>query len=213
MMGRRGKRINEYINTFNLSPRDGRLIHNFWHNATMICQVSENQGEPFQAGHSVTQGNPLSTKLFNMLIDAVGREWMWELRGESKLEVEEIDNLMATFFAIFYVDNAYLASQDLEFLQRGLDILIDLFACVGLETNIQKTQMTICTPGRICTQLLTVLYWQMWQGVVTAGEWDSRMVKCQQCHGTMQASSLHQHLADQHQIYQQIVVAEGLLVT
>jgi hypothetical protein len=54
---------------------------------------------------------------------------------------------MATFFAIFYVDDAYLVSHNPEFLQRVLDILINLLACVGLEINVQKTQTMICTPG------------------------------------------------------------------
>ena len=43
--------------------------------------------------------------------------------------------MMATFFAIFYVNDAYLASRDAGFLQHALDILIDLFERVGLQTN------------------------------------------------------------------------------
>ncbi len=80
------------------------------------------------------------------------------LRDESKLEEEAIDQLLSTFFAIFYVDDAYLASRDPEFLQRALDNFVKLFACMGLKTNIQKTQTMICTPGRIHTQLSTDLY-------------------------------------------------------
>ncbi len=74
---------------------------------------------------------------------------MRQLREESELEEAVITELMAAFFAIFYIDNAYLASRDPEFLQRVLDILVNLFACVGLKTNVKKTQMMICTPGRI----------------------------------------------------------------
>ncbi len=106
----------------------------------MVCHASRNYGKPFQAGRGVTQGGPLSAKLFNILIDAVGREWMQELREWSALDDAKTEQLMATFFAIFYVVDAYLASQDPDFLQRGLDILVDLFACVGLKTNVQKTQ-------------------------------------------------------------------------
>jgi hypothetical protein len=69
----------------------------------------------------------------------------------------------------------------------------------------------ICTPGSICTQLPTASYNRMKQGVTLARKWESRAVECQQCQGTMKASSLCRHLADQHQIYQQIVVAEELL--
>ena len=37
---------------------------------------------------------------------------------------------MSTFFAIFYVDDAYLALRDAEFLQRVLDVLVNFF-CEG----------------------------------------------------------------------------------
>ena len=60
---------------------------------------------------------------------------------------------MAPFFTIFYVDNAYLASRDADFLQRALDILVSLFELLGLETNTSKMQTMICTPGRILSQL------------------------------------------------------------
>jgi hypothetical protein len=44
-----------------------------------------------------------------------------------------------------------------------------------------------------------------------AEEWDSQKVRCHQCNKMMSASSLRRHLADQHEVYQQVVVAEELL--
>ncbi len=81
----------------------------------------------------------LLAKLFNIFIGAVAREWLRELQEGSKLEEEEVDHLMATFFAIFCIDNTYLASSNPEFLQPALDILVSLFTRVGLETNVVKT--------------------------------------------------------------------------
>jgi hypothetical protein len=93
------------------------------------------------------------------MVDAVAREWLRELREGGGYEEWEMDDLMSPFFAIFYVDNAYLASRDPEFLQRALDLLVSLFARVGLETNVSKMQTMICTPGRIRTQLPADSYW------------------------------------------------------
>jgi hypothetical protein len=70
----------------------------------------------------------------------------------------------------------------------------------------------ICTPGRIQTQLLTASYTRMREGLTTAEEWDSQKVLCHQCNKMMAASSLCRHLADQHEVYQQVVVVEELLV-
>jgi hypothetical protein len=78
-------------------------------------------------------------KLFNILVGMVAREWLQKRQEGSKLEEEKVDNLIATFFAIFYVVNTYLASRNPEFLQQALDILVSLFTRVGLETNVAKT--------------------------------------------------------------------------
>jgi hypothetical protein len=111
-----------------------------------------NYGTAFKASRGVTQGGPLSAKLFNILVDAVVREWIRQLWQSGKYKEEKLSELMALFFAIFYVDDAYLATQDAGFLQHALDILVDLFERVGLQTNTSKTRSMICTPGRIRTQ-------------------------------------------------------------
>ncbi len=88
-------------------------------------------------------------KLFNVMVDAVVKKWLQILREESELEGEELDRLMDTLFAIFYVDDAYIAARDPVFLQRAIDGLVSTFECVGLETNISKIKAMICTPGKI----------------------------------------------------------------
>jgi hypothetical protein len=77
---------------------------------------------------------------------------------------------MATFFAILYANDAYLASHDPGFLKTVLDILVNLFVRVGLKTNVQKTQTMICTPGpgRIRIQLPKDSYARMCGGMILA---------------------------------------------
>jgi hypothetical protein len=76
---------------YGVRPKMIQLIRNFWANATMVCQASVNYDTPFQAGQGITQGGPLSAKLFNVLIDAVAQESMQELREGSAPEPDEID--------------------------------------------------------------------------------------------------------------------------
>jgi hypothetical protein len=119
---------------------------------------------------------------------------------------------MSTFLAIFYVDDAYLASRDAEFLQHVLDLLVIFFARVGLETNVSKTQTMVCTRGRIRTQLPADLYRRLRHGRVTAAEWNARDVECFKCGKMVKATSFCRHLADMHNVYQQTVVAEEMLI-
>ena len=57
-----------------------RLIRGYWRDAIMVCRAAGYYGQPFTAGRGVTQGGPLSAKLFNIVVDAVVWEWMIQLR-------------------------------------------------------------------------------------------------------------------------------------
>jgi hypothetical protein len=185
-----------------------RLIRHFQDVATNVCRALGNYGAPYKAGRGVTQGGLLLAKLFNIMVDAVVREWMQLLQD---MEGEELDEMMETLFAIFYVDDTYIASRDPVFLQRAIDGLIRTFERVGLETNTKKMQAMTCTPGTIRLQLPTKSYQWMCIGRTPAANWDARTVTCRGCGKDMRASSLGRHLADQHEIYQQQVVAKELL--
>jgi hypothetical protein len=195
-----------------VGPNMRRLIRQFWDEATNVCRALGNYGTPFKGGRGVTQGGPLSAKLFNIMVDAVVREWLHILREEeTNMEGEELDLLMETLFAIFYVDDTYIAARDPTILQQAINILVTTFECVGLETNTKKTQAMTCMPGKIRLQLPSGSYQRMCSGCTPAADWDAHTVTCRECGKDMRASSLSRHLADQHKIYQQQVVAEELL--
>ncbi len=143
----------------------------------------------------------------------VVREWLHQLRDNGIVDPEELDLLMAANFAIFYVDDVYLATRDPNFLQVALNSLVSLFERVGLETNVKKMKTMICPPDQIPTQLSTDSYYcrRHGYGTHTREQWGTRMVECRQCQITMNASSLSCYLADLHEVYQQTVVAEELI--
>jgi hypothetical protein len=146
-------------------------------------------------------------------VDAVAREWFDRLQREglTNHNADYMTELMRSFFAIFYVNDAYFALRDPVFLQTALDIVVELFKRVGLKTNCLKMQAMICTPGRIRTQLPTASYHCMRLRFHTSDDWEARRVSCHHCGTKMQARSLPRHLATQHGVYQQTVVAEELL--
>jgi hypothetical protein len=131
---------------YRAGPRMVRLICGFWRNSIMVCHAAGNYGKAFKAGHGITQDGLLSAKLFNILVDAVVCKWVWQLEEDGDYDKGKLAALTSTFVAIFYVDNAYLASRDAGFLQHALTLLVNLFQWVGLQTNTSKTQMMKCTP-------------------------------------------------------------------
>ena len=136
-----------------VGPNMRRLTRHLGYEATNVCRTLENYDTPFKAGCGVTQGGPLSAKFFNTMVDAVVREWLCILREEIDMEGEELDKTMETLFAIFYVDDAYIATRDPVFLQQAINILVTNFEPAGLETNTKKMQVMTCTPGNIRLQL------------------------------------------------------------
>jgi hypothetical protein len=163
--------------------------------------------------YAVTQGSPLSTKLFNLVVDAVAHKWLvWlPLEGARDHGEQYLDKLMQGFLAIFYVDDAYFTSRDPVFLQTALSILVKLFEHVSLETNCLKMQAMIPTPGRIQTQLPTAFYNHICLGYQTSKQWEVCHMNCSHCNAKLQALSLPCHLATLQGVYQQTVVAEELL--
>ncbi len=150
-----------------------QLIRGYWRDAIMMCRAAGNCGAAFKAGHGVTQGGPLSTKLFTILVNAVVWEWMGRLQEDGHYKEEELAEYMATFFTIFYIDEVYLTSQEAVFFQRALTLLVHLFERVCVQTNTAKMQTMICTPGWIRTQLPPESYRRMQRGRVTASKWNS----------------------------------------
>jgi hypothetical protein len=202
----------QLLGEYGAGPKMRRLIWHFWDEATNVCRASGNYEVPFKLGRGVMQGGPLSAKLFNIIVDAVVREWHRIVRANMDVaDKGELDNMMVALFAIFYVDDAYVAARDPVFLQSALDVLVDTFARVGLKTNIAKTQAMMCTPGKIRVQLPSESYRQLRMGRVTAVDREARVVTCRECRKQMRHSSLGRHLADVHNVYQKVVVAEELL--
>ncbi len=148
----------EILALHRVGPKMLRLIHNFWDSVTNVCWAKGNYSCPFKASRGVTQGGPLLAKLFNILINAVVQEWMRLMHATINDADGGLAECIAGLFAVFYIDDGYIASRDAEFLQEALDILVKTFKRVGLAMNTKKIQAMVCTPGRIRVQLPSDLY-------------------------------------------------------
>jgi hypothetical protein len=82
---------------YGAGPRMVQLICGFWQDAIMVCHMAGNYGTAFKAGRGVTQGGPLSDKLFNILVVAVVREWVWQLEEDRDYKEGKLAALTANF--------------------------------------------------------------------------------------------------------------------
>ncbi|KAL7552528.1 hypothetical protein ACHAWF_016807 [Thalassiosira exigua] len=194
---------------YGVGPKTLRLIKLFWTLAEMVCRAGGNYGTPFGASRGVTQGGPLSPKLFNILVDAIVREWLRVLFGDdAALGLDE--EMLRVLMALFYADDGFIASRDPDMLQEASDVLVGLFDRVGLVCNTTKTKALTFVPGKIRTRL-SVSSYQRRFGLGTRAAWMSRRVECDQCGQELAASSLGKHMETQHGVFQAQVVAPEFL--
>ena len=86
----------------------------------------------------ITQGNPLSPTIFNVVLDTVIRYWV-AVVVPIKDVTEELGLSIQDLARYFYANNVPIASTQLERLQRAFDVLSGLSDWFCLRTNARKT--------------------------------------------------------------------------
>ena len=111
----------------------------------MVARAGGYYGKGFKGGRGVTQGDPLSPTIFNVVVDAVVRHWVTiaVTEAEKRKERGREGRHQA---AVFYADDGMLALSDPQWLQWAFTQLVGLFDRVGLNTNSGKTVSITCRP-------------------------------------------------------------------
>ena len=58
---------------YGVGPGARRLLHNYWRRLTMAARAGGYYGTAFKGARGLTQGDPLSPTIFNVVVDAVVR--------------------------------------------------------------------------------------------------------------------------------------------
>eukprot|EP00979_Chaetoceros_neogracilis_P016340 scaffold7755_cov149-Chaetoceros_neogracile.AAC.1 len=116
------------LEKYGVGPNVLRIISRIWEGDTMVPMQSGYYGRSFHAERGVKQGDILSPLIFNIMVDAVVRNWRHIHNPEG---VEDM--------AVFYADDGTLTGTDAEALQRALDTMTRDFKSLGLQMNAEKT--------------------------------------------------------------------------
>ena len=93
----------------------------------------------------MTQGDPLSPTIFNVVVDAVVRHWVTLAMAEAEKQGERGDEGRHQS-VLFYTDEGMVALYDPRWIQWSFDTLAIMFEGVGLQTNVGKTVSMVCRP-------------------------------------------------------------------
>ena len=66
----------DLLAAYGVVPRTVRLIRTYWDRLTMVAKAGGYLGCPFKGYQVVTQGDPLTPTIFNVVVDAVVRHWV-----------------------------------------------------------------------------------------------------------------------------------------
>ena len=65
----------EILEGYGVGPRVRRLLQTYWEKSTMVEKAGGYYGTGFKGARGVTQGDPLSPTIFNVVVNAVVCHW------------------------------------------------------------------------------------------------------------------------------------------
>jgi retron-type reverse transcriptase len=111
-----------------VGPSICKIIEKIWKNDKLIPKQNKLFGKPIFATRGVRQGDIMSPTLFNIMIDAVIRNYEARARINDKTTIQ------------FYADNGFIGSVDYTVAQYTLNVLGQSFQSFGLNINVDKTK-------------------------------------------------------------------------
>jgi retron-type reverse transcriptase len=175
-----------------MGPRLLQLLTHFWTSLQVVARQQGYYGAPFRSERGTTQGDIISPTIFNIVVDAVVREWYHRL---------EQDGLATKVGALFYADDGHFYSHDADALERATELIVELFESIGLQTNTTKTKAMICAPQPTVTRICSPAYKRR-MGInadePTHRERKRQKIECDICQQQVQARSLARHKRIKH---------------
>ena len=92
---------------------------------------------PFKGYRGVTEGEPSPPTIFNVVVDAVMRNWVMVV-VTTEAGAEGIRETIQELVDFFYADDGLVALPQTERLQREFNVLIDIFHLIGIWKNVWK---------------------------------------------------------------------------
>ena len=123
----------EYV----VGPQTERLLYKYWEVLTMVSRLICYYGSLFKEYRGVTQGNPLSPTIFNMVVDAVIHHCLVMVAGEYA-GLEGFGRAVQNMDTLFYEEDRLLASPQPARLKEALYILTGLFNRLGLRKTWRR---------------------------------------------------------------------------
>ena len=78
----------EILEGYGVDPNTRRLLNTYWRRLTMVARAGGYYGTAFKGERGMTQGDPLSPTIFNVLVDALVLHWVKGIMEEAEARGE-----------------------------------------------------------------------------------------------------------------------------
>ena len=145
-----------------------RLLARYWGRQKIVPKTGRLLSKAFGTGHGVTQGNPASPMIFNIMVDTVVRAVLVEVC------IPQESHFGLGWAAgernfVLYADDRQIEGREHIWVQDALKVTLAMFQWMGLEINLDKTKSMVCTPGYIWGRLSDTAYKRRETGFTECG--------------------------------------------
>ena len=130
----------------------------------MVARAFSYYRKAFKGERGVTKGNPLSSTIFNVVVDAVVRHWVTGIIADTEAR-GNLGQEGRHQAVLFYTDDGMVALSEPRWLQGAFNTLVGMFDRVGLRKNIRNTVKMVCHLCQAAGNLSTEAYGRRVTGV------------------------------------------------
>ena len=128
------ERLLELLAGYGFGPNVLRFLRRVWANACLALRQMGYHGLPISSERGIWQGDILSPLFLNIIVDCILRQWHRQIGRDT--------------VGKFYADDGRIAGATREIVQEDFEVLLDLFAHIGLHPNVFKTKAMVSVGHR-----------------------------------------------------------------
>ena len=115
----------------------------------MVPKNNGFHGPAFPSTRGTTQGGLVSPTFFNVLVDNFIRAWLAMTVEDHRVAHDGLLDTVRRCLGVFYADECMVVSQDADWLQHLMNVLVGLFQRYGIAANFSKARITMYHAGAL----------------------------------------------------------------
>ena len=122
----------EVLREYRMGPNLARLIMTYWDRQRIVPKTGIFLGKKFRTGRGLTQGDPASPMIFNIVVDAVVQVVLDVVYGPQEAQ-HDLSWAAGEWNLILYVDYGRIAGRYHMWVRDALLVTVEMFFRMGLK--------------------------------------------------------------------------------